>query len=384
MFEIKFYQQFSLGQLTQFRREGLSVARSAHVGNQYPSNILLALSGAANFYLYDRTVGEKDVIYRPHQIVVGGEATTVAPAHVLATHKRVHVDRTWCEYGFVAGSCVASLHTSAFRSVLNGTDNQVLNYSEYLKSNRELILKIIDSIFEGGCFLGEWKRFVDKSGVVHELCASTWQDIRKKILSITSFDEGWIFPNILNIIVMSTVEAVRSGKDTVFHIAGTGMNYVRQYEEELNSMYAKISGKFNLPEKLTFVLLHNGENRFIIPSSQRDDLENLLTCYGELKDFQARKGDFFSGLGRKPSKEEIAQWRGEEKQVFSALRGALKTVPGLFYKTGLGANHFTQYDLLRNGGAYVHPWASEKTLAEIDAIMVELRRLAGKPAQQKT
>ncbi len=386
MFKIEFSQEFSLGHLAQLRREEkFSVVRSAHVGNQYPSNITLALVGTADFFLYDRTVGEKDVIYRPHQIMVDGNAVTVAPANVLATHKRVHADRTRCEYGFVAGCSVVNPHTSAFKSVLNGADNQVLNYSEYLKSHRELILKILDAIFCNGEFLSEeWKRYVDLSGVIRESFPASWSDVRGKLLSITSFDEGWIFPNILNILVMGAVESVRTGMDIVFHVAGTGMNYVRQFEERLNSMYKKVSGRFGLPETLTFVLLHNSENRFIVPAHQREKLDNLLARYGELKDFQARKSGFFKSLGRKPSREEFAPWKEEEMRAFSALRDALNALPGLFYKTGVGANHFTQYDLLRSGGAYVHPWASEKPLVEIDVIMAELRRLAKKPAQPKT
>ncbi len=65
-------------------QQGQAVFRTAHIGNQYLSNLLLASIGLP-LYLYDKTRMVRDTNYHPRFLIREGRPEEIAPAHDLLT-----------------------------------------------------------------------------------------------------------------------------------------------------------------------------------------------------------------------------------------------------------------------------------------------------------
>lgn len=76
MFILRRQREITPRQLVQKQEAGCAVYRSAHIGNQYLSNLLVASLGLP-LYLYDRTLSGKDRNYHPGLIIKGGEKVRI-------------------------------------------------------------------------------------------------------------------------------------------------------------------------------------------------------------------------------------------------------------------------------------------------------------------
>jgi hypothetical protein len=253
--------------------------------------------------------------------------------------------------------------------------SNVSTFSQYLAENRETTLKVVSAL-QGGGHLDHAQRYVTPDGVVHELPHRP-----TTLFGIDETDsaevEGSLPPNEFNVFLFGVIEAIRHQADTVYHLSGPDMaKYVGKMAGKLCTMYdvVKNSGEFDLPERLTMVVVPTAAARFAVAREDQAHLEAMMERYDEVDQTETawskKSIDFFSGSVTHAEKKQFSQ---EKRHAIESSRGALSQAAHGCEAVFLGPGEPTflsQYD----GELYVHPVNNDRPMSELATMYNSLKK----------
>lgn len=341
MFKIRVRTDVSLGTLLDLMNEGMSVTKSPHVGNWYMSNLIIGSTGVFMF-AYDRTIGDK--IFRPEVIIKNRQKTVVGQQGVLTTHAKVVVEHN----GFEVGQKLAECHLSHLRQALPQV--QVCQYSLWLEDHRQLVEKVVE--ISQRLQPWTWTRFVTHEGLVVKKEGVKPTD---PVMMATE-TEGWIKPNLLNLLLTGVVEALRTNRSEVWHISGPAMyRYAGEMEADLSLLYQELRKEMpGLPNEITYQIVPLHRLRLACPEGKESILEEIVRLATTNNDLSAK--------------------------VQNKLIRLTRECPEPFWcKDPERGNFFSQYDLLGRR-LWVHPSCLSMTpgqLERLDNILLPQAKILG-------
>jgi len=372
---ILIHDDMSIADLIDINKKGGVVLKTPHVGNIYPNNLAIAFLGIPTLF-YDRTLGKKDFNFHPHKLIFEGESEVLSDPNILTSHSIItHVSKR-SSYPITVGAKLVDFHMYAVKQSL--PQAHCFTYTEYIQKNKHEVFKVLKAVTNLHPNL--WTKTVDKNGITTKVNADKWEDIIKLgIYGITNLESGWIIPNMISILFHGVIDTAQANVSDVYLLSGPDMyRYIDGYKEELNEIhtYLKKVLDWNLPEVVNCHIIPIVNMRFIVENCNKDALDELVAAYLDfvskedlvrivakgipdsnyyLKNLIFEKGE---------AKQKILNCISENFTPFS------KTV---FYDTE-DANCFTQYDLLKSDGLYIHPWAISSKLSNVSSAFIFLKK----------
>ena len=404
-FEVKIRNDLSLFDLRNIHDAGGSVMRTAHVGNVYPSNLAVASAGI-RMNMYDRTVGALDKNYHPHFVICGGYSDQITDASTFTCHARVNRSTTIGARWFPLGESVVDGHMRSARTAI--PQAEWFTYSDHLRDHATLVLPILElSMRETP---QHWKRHVDRQGCVHEIGVATmvahdrysfersferrqrvsqpmprdrYPLVASDIFGLTNDHEGWISPNVVNIVIDGMIEAKERGVAEVYHLSGPDMvRYIGGLDSDLDTLYDLVRqrlGWFDLPETLTFNLVPTAGIRFAVVRQQHCALEALVDA---ALSYHGNRAIRTAALAPFAAKEQCAARYAKIRELdigraklIERLQDAKAACPSIFYRIADAKSAATQYDVLAAGGFFVHPFALETPVGAVSDLYARVERI---------
>lgn len=356
--------ELSLLELVRKRTAGWMVEKTPHIGNHYGNNLGMALIGALagerpiRMTCCDFTIGDLDKNFHPHTIIRNGERTVIADGSRLTTH-----------------SGVTSLHMQKLRAVI--PDGEYVVYSKHLYERRELAAKVLRVVTEK--MPGIWYRFVQSDGaIIRPDTYTNWLRVEGSgIFSVTNREQGWIIPNAANILLDAIIGVVETGHDTVYELSGPDMiRYIWEEVPKLSLLYDVVRSalpELTLPETLVYQIVPVADVRFVVPVAQRDALDALLHVYHQQLTNEELRGVRMRDCSPEERRALVPDLQRARRADQEALLVAKQNCPEIFYQIKDGT-FFSQHDLEGPGGLYVHPWAVETPLVQVNAVSQALMR----------
>ncbi|OIQ01544.1 MAG: hypothetical protein AUK58_04570 [Candidatus Moranbacteria bacterium CG2_30_41_165] len=373
-FKISIHDDISIADLVDINKRGGVVLKTPHVGNIYPNNLAMAFLGIPMLF-YDRTLGKKDFNFHPHKLIVDGKSEILADPNILTSHSVItHISKGF-PYPHAVGTKLVDFHMSVLKRSL--PQAHCFTYTEYVQKNKHEVLQILEAVTNLHPNL--WTRIVYKTGITTKATARKWGDIVKLgIYGVTNLESGWIIPNPVSILFHGTIDTSKTNVNDAYLLSGPDMyRYINGYQEELNEIYDYLKRvlDWNLPEVMNCHIIPVVYMRFIVENYNKDALDELVVAYlkfiskEDLVRVVAKErldnNDFKKLISEKSeAKQKILNCISENFTSFS------KTV---FYDIE-DANCFTQYDLLKGGGLYIHPWAIDNKLNDVSKAFIFLRK----------
>jgi len=361
MFQITVVDSLSISQLALLSRNGESVVRAAHVGNQYSSNMTIMQAGLHTI-LYDRTLGSKDRNYHPHLVLRRGTPLFCEDL---------------CDPDMLVSCTTAGEdHLKVLRRVF--PDSLIELYDTYLQRCQENYIPILSILKEYKLLGGKkwsWSRFVDREGFVTNRKPKNWKQIEDEgIYRVTTKNHGWIIPNIFNVILMSLYESLKYKTNTIHHLSGPDMiKYINSIKPDMVDIWSTLK-KFTLnSEVFDFRLYPTASARFVTLASRRRQLDQLISSYEKLLRHLSTKGVVIKGSSITERDECIKELVRVEGFLRDEVREAVHHCPELFADIRSGL-HLTHYDVDFNG-LYVPKWTMEQPLFRLAQIYKNLNKM---------
>lgn len=343
---ISIHDDISIAELLKIHEEHGVVLKTPHVGNIYPNNLAIASLGIPTLF-YDRTLGRKDLNFHPHQLIVDAHAEVIADPDILTTHSVVNRVPNNMLSAPPIGLNLVDFHMSAVKNAL--PDANCFTYTDYIQRNAEGALEVLEIATDQNAHL--WTRQVDEKGGVTRIKAKDWKDIiNTGIYGLTNSKSGWLIPNPISILFHNTIDIARNAVEDVYLLSGPEMyKYISGYQEELSAIYerVKMRSSLKLPETVICHVIPVIDMRFLVEKAYKDALDELIDSY----------------LGEIGMKESLICL---EKNIHAFQ----KTI---FYNIEV-ARCFTQHDLLKSNGLYIHPWALNTKLCDVSIAFRLLKR----------
>ena len=354
-----------------------SIKRSAHVGNMYGADLILASLGM-NMLLVDANYGERDKLYYPHLRV--DEAST---PEVIACSRKLSLVNTTAEGIPLNEASIGSLN-SAFGNT------SVVADSDFVGANRQVVEQIVATLLPE--FASQFTRVLTSTGIPENilLLPKTVNDV---LLLGNDTSKGAILPNVLNILIDFVVEAINYQTDQITHISGpTMVLYINKIMPQMNAMYAKlVQSGINLPEILKVRLVPAAGVRFVVAASQASDMEELLALqaeYARISGVVAQAKKALAASNQKVTKVDFDLVVAPQKALQGVLQRKLASLPQLFFVALPEANtptYTSQYTAIRNGadgtpgaGLYIPDRVLERPICEVTAefkLLEQIRKL---------
>ncbi|TSC67350.1 MAG: hypothetical protein G01um101466_727 [Parcubacteria group bacterium Gr01-1014_66] len=274
-------------ELVRLQHEGYAVYRTAHHGNQYLSNLLLATIGIP-LCLYDKTVFSKDLNYHPAYRIVDRQR-----------EKLTELTETIVPYGeFIPDSPVRSAGTPArfhYLALRQLFGDLVMTESEFFLKHRTRVYNLLSLVARHRP--SQFDRYVFPCGCMAPFVGGTGGKRRarcphdaKEIDENRLADEAMELMEILQGLMISPATTVRrggvvcslaflqilytivcwweSGTAEVFELSGPDfIRYVFNREFMRNMQYSfelinRHAGEFRLPKRLTLYVVPTANFRF--------------------------------------------------------------------------------------------------------------------------
>ena len=366
MFNVIISDEVSINDLAVLLKKGESVLRSAHVGNQYVSNMVLLSAGIPAIH-YDRTVGKKDKNYYPHLVLQGGRSRL----HGVLCNPSVVIART------TAGSD----HLSVLQRVIPKDLARIELYSDYIRRHESLGRHIMPLLSRIGQHIGirgkawEWRRFVLEDGSVEERNARSWKQIENEgIFGISRETYGWIMPNIFNIILVSLFESLEYKTRVVHHLSGPDMiTYIGKLVPDLSVVWDNVADYVGAPKDLDFYLYPTAYAKFATLASRRNQLNDLIMNYELLDSFKENKAVQIKAVSSEERTLVLNRLIKRGNELNYRLKASLGECSDLFVNLST-QRHITHHDAAIDG-LYVPSWTLNQPLKRLKAIHKELSRL---------
>lgn len=364
-FNIFFRDDLSFGDLCDLQNRGYSVVKTPHVGNFYPNNLAIGKLGF-RMIMYDRNIGCVDKNFHPHTVIKNGRKHPVTSPEILMTHAYAYqgIDKSTLK----DGDRVADGHLFALRKLF--PKGKFIFYTDYLRQNRETIFEILKIVSEQNVLPDKfgWRRKVNREGFVTTFGSSvSWKEIsRVGIFGLDNEQEGYLVPNILNVLICGIVEVINFGKEEIYHLSGPDMfRYIGSMFETLNRCLKLLSSlDSRYPKRISFNLIAVANMRFAVRSSRQKALDNLVLNYLKIPDFKTKKGEFMKSLEPSVRKSHGHLFKSTERKLRNDLIEAMENCPEVFYDIYKG-DFTSQHDILTEG-LYVPKWSLETSIKDIN------------------
>lgn len=363
----------SLANLITIYRNGGRVLKTPHIGNIYPNNLAIALLGIPILF-YDRTVGKKDISFHPHKVIFTGKSEVIGDPNKLTTHSVVINSAKNLPIPVILGSRLTDLHFSSFLKAIPSA--LCFTYTEYIQKNKEKVLQILEAVTNLRPAL--WNRVVDKEGITSQVNAKNWSDIITcGIYGVTNMESGWIIPNPISILFHCTIDIFETNVNDSYLLSGPDMfRYIDGYQEKLNEIYdhLRISLDWNLPEVINCHIVPVLNMRFIVENKNKNALDDLVSLYLEFISIESLLKQVATR-----TKEDLGNLIYEKNEIKQKILYCISKNFSIFSKTVFynieEQNCFSQYDLLKSDGLYIHPWAIDSKLSDVSKAFSFLSRL---------
>lgn len=384
--EIQLEPNVSIEDLQQAQQEGFSVLRSAHIGNARGYNLALAEAGLP-MMLVDHTIVAQtpddsgDRNYLPGSIVRESGIEPL-PVEVGGLALRTEIRKPEMqETQFIDEFHVANLQ-QAF------PDTNIVTNTEYLR-NEETISQ--ETIAVAAALTPElFRRLVEADGTMRET-DSSFAGLLDTYGTLQLNDDprrerGVLLPNEVDMLIDFLVEALRSERDTQFHLSGPDMaNYTKSavLQQQLQRLYEGVRQRTSfgktLPEALTVKLVPAAHARYVTSPDNAEVMEALFSSLQEKSVIQEEKSRFFATDAAKDpdQRQAFLDRMGEQQLAIMQDIGSLALELGGIFAGPREAPFFSQYDVLEKGIATADAnktW----TMAELDALTKQITKMRGK------
>lgn len=328
----------SLHDLTEYNS-----VRSCHVGNLHPGHLAMCdvIGGNLTMRMYDRCRGKSDTFFHPHRIVAGGSFVHVASKRKLASH----AETIRSVNGYPQGMSVIDLHIGVCRDCFPKTTFET--FSTFLGRHKDDLLTLLEKATNK--YPTEWCRFVNREGFVDTFKGGkTWNDVREKIYAVTDHKEGFVIPNLFNILI-----SIVFAEGNLFHLAGDSMvEYVMGMrgtgmQKQLDQLYQRVQPQFSwLPDNHSFSLVPTSDIRLVINSERREQLDLLV--------------------------ETATCERSTHDDMVEAVKGCCPDVAGPMARSRPG--HLSQHDLSNGVSLYVPEWTKSASMRDQAKVMRRIEK----------
>jgi hypothetical protein len=360
--------------LTENQDPNISIKRSAHVGNMFGADLILASLGM-NMLLVDANYGERDKLYYP-QFKVDEEKAL----EQIACPRTLSLANTT-----YAGQPLNSVSIASLADAFGNTS--VVSDSQFVGNNGAIVEQIISTLLPQ--YSSQFTRSVASNGIPQEVIRlpKTIDDI---LLLGDDKSTGAIIPNVMNILIDFVTEAINYQTSFITHISGpTMVSYISEIMPLMNAMYEKlVNSSLNLPNILTVRLVPAAGVRFVVAASQAEDMDELLSLQAEyvqvLSDVSVAKKTLATS-NVKATKSQFDQIVVPQKTIQEAIKRKLGSLPQLFYVASPVSNtpsYTSQYSALRNGadgipgaGLYIPARVIERPISQITAEFKQLEQV---------
>lgn len=407
-------------QLVALHQSGHAVYRTAHIGNQYLSNLLLVSLGLP-LYLYDKTTLSRDINYHPAvKIRNGAYEKLAAPTDTLVPYATCSPEKTErapslfnveALPGYSAGSVVrkdtpASIHYQALKKLFG---DLVFTEAELFLRYEEKIAEIFSIIerhdptrfnrytFPCGCMVGLSQAV---PGLCHARCPHQEKDISRENMAHeamqllyslrdlvlhpeTAVRSGGVVPSLaLTQIICSLVGWWESGKPEVYELSGP--DFIKygpnpEFIRELKSIFSEIQKyggpSLELPSHLYMELVPTADFRF--GYIQGDPISSLmLWLYRTAMEMQQEKKKVLARLSEKEKHMAISR-TAEFGGVKNVLAQALKESKGtwdIFYDIHQQM-FFSQHDLLPDKRLVIPEQFLDMPFGEMKAFLHRIQQI---------
>lgn len=366
MFNVIIRDDVSINDLVTLLEKGESVLRSAHVGNQYVSNMVLLYAGIPAIH-YDRTVGKKDRNYYPHLVLQGGRSRL----HGVLCNPSTVIARTTAGHD----------HLSVLQRVIPKDLARVELYSDYIRRHESLGCHIMPILRKVGQTLGtygkswKWTRFVLEDGVIEERTPRNWQQIENEgVFGVSRDTYGWIMPNIFNVILTSLFESLEYKTSRIHHLSGPDMiTYIGRMIFDLSVIWNVVADYIGVLKDLDFYLYPTASAKFATLASRRNQLNELISSYETFARFKKNKGVQIKTAPLEERSKVISSLARKGDKLNFRIKSSVLECEDLFIGTST-QRHITHHDAAMYG-LYVPSWTLDQPLRRLGKIHKELSRL---------
>jgi hypothetical protein len=363
-FHIRIDRQISLRQLASLQQSGAAVLKTPHIGNLGMSELAVGSLGIL-LLLVDATVGEMDFIYHPHCVIRRGQREELAHPQMLSTAtSALHPSKLAPEF-FKPGSRMMDGHMAAVRQAVPGA--RVELHSAWMQYRTDRLRDMLEVCADSHPDL--WERFVDSTGIARRVpAAKGWSQISSIGIHRLDGEQGWVVPNVINILADAVFGTFEYGGREVWSLSGLQMaGYIERHSLLLDALYAAVRRQLALPlpEHVTYTVVPVAECRFAVPANRRAALDEVVDVYSRWQQHQEHRGTVMRSLPerRLTHKQAVQMLDLEKNGLLHELRDAAMQ-SGIVYDVR-DANFPTQYDVLDGGGLYVAEWMMDRPVNDV-------------------
>jgi hypothetical protein len=375
-FTITVRKDLSLKEMTTIYNSGYYIDRSAHIGNQYASNMVV-LAAAIPTLFNDRTIPNRDTNYHPALQIQSSESRVIVAADQM--------NRITRNISTTDGIDLYAAHQENLTALYPQTSIHKL--SDLMRKNSAIACEIIKTMEFNPLFFA---RKVSPEGVIQNIQPRNQKELLENLLDLSNQDEGFICKVEILVLLLSIFGYIdkqngdKPGKTgRIFHISGPDMiKYFpnEQNQQLLSKLYSHIRIHSELlasrlPEVMEFVLLPSYHLRLAVPYSQKDLLDELLSIKKDTELLKIRRGSSMRAENDPDSKRRLIEtFNLEQKNLDNAeIEIVLQLGPQLFPLLA-EAKHFTQYDALADG-LYIPEYLYTAKALEIETYLARLQKM---------
>ena len=385
----------SINDLLEKKNEGISVMRSAHVGNASPYNLTLADAGIP-MLLVDQTITGAldpamkgvDRTYFPEAIITQSEQVRIARAGLLVCRAEVQAAPS--------PQYVDEFHLDSLRSAF--ANASLYTDSTYVQKVPRLAQAFVNAALKNNPQL--FTRVVTPDGTVHTSEAATLLAQKESILPLQDDPRAarlaCLTPNEVNIAINFAAEALLTGKSTQYHLSGPDM--VRYIFAKNSSGVVPIDVVANLyktvresttfgrdlPAQLDVQLVPTAAARFATTLKRRYELQAMLAALvnttEQLAELDASKKEFFTNPANRGvtasdrQKTFTAKAKAQQEIILANMNEVSNDIPELFTAPQT-PGFITQYDVLQEGGLWVAPQNRQLSMQALQALYTQVQRI---------
>ena len=368
----------SINDLIQIQADGISVLRSAHVGNLSPYNLALAQSGV-RILLVDHNITGKDKNYFPELAASTTGTERLVRDGLLSS-------RTVLDTGDTKDArYLDQFHIRTIEKAI--PNSQLITNTDYVRKHDAIANEVLS--ISAACMPELFTRIVTADGSTKHVDDGTRRLQEKGALQLAddprTVDGAVLIPNAVDIVLNFLIEALDSGEAVQYHLSGPAMvQYVLKQKEPmlpvLQMLYSDIVSKASFGSKLPDCLLVNlvptAEAKFATTSARQPQLDNLLAVIaagesGKQLLAAARASFFKEDACTDPRERQTLEdlQRSEQARLVGAIALAAEATPEHFTEPR-STGFITQYDVLNEGGLYVPSTNRTATMAALRALTV--------------
>lgn len=386
MINIKPAPEMSLQDIKSAADSGVSVMRSAHIGNHRPYNLAIASLGIP-MLLVDHTVvaqfpeEQGDRNYLPGSIVTREKITPLVVSGIgsLSLQTTV-VSPENDEVVFLD-----ELHTQALRTTFPHTP--IVTNCEYVRSE-EAISQAVASVALAE-FPELFTRVIERDGTIRKSAVGTNFAHLSDSYGILQLNDdphverGVLLPNEVDIVLNFIIEALRSSRDTQIHLSGPDMKIYTErpkLQQLLSTLYNAVRDSVDfgskLPDILTVKLIPADEARFTTTAQQAEQLHQLSQILCDEAALRAEAQQFFrSDAARSPAQKQA--YLAKKDLLTTSTNDLLRDLTPSLEPFLLGpreAPFTSQYDVAAGDPLFVMPENHTLSMAALKLLTKRIRK----------